>query len=529
MKWNTLQHNGVLFPDKYKSHNIKLLYNKKPIKLSPESEEVATFYAAIINTDYVKNPIFNENFFNDFKLVLKKNDPDADIIIKSLKDCDFSKIYSYLEKKKEEKKNLTKEEKKKIKEEKDAIDEKYMYVMVDGKKEKIGNFRIEPPGLFRGRGSHPKTGSLKMRVLPEQVTLNIGENAKIPAPPKGHQWANVIHDHNTTWLAKWSENINGDIKYVWLGAGSTFKNQNDLIKFDKAKSLKNMVDTIRENYMNDITSMYTNIRQRSTALYLIDNLALRAGNEKGEDTADTVGTCTLKVKHITLESPNFLIFDFLGKDSIRYYNKVTVDSRVYKNIKLFKMEPKEDNDLLFDKLTTTILNNYLNSLMEGLTAKVFRTFNASYTFQKELLRNTKKGMSTSEKLAAYNLSNKQVAVLCNHQKAVSKTHDSQISKMNDKIKEMKDTLKELKKEEKSDQTDKKIDKLKHRVKESEIKIKTKDENKCVALGTSKTNYLDPRISIAWSYKHDIPLDKVFPKTLQNKFQWALNVDKKWEF
>jgi hypothetical protein len=29
--------------------------------------------------------------------------------------------------------------------------------------------------------------------------------------------------HNATWLAKWSENINGDIKYVWLGAGSTLK------------------------------------------------------------------------------------------------------------------------------------------------------------------------------------------------------------------------------------------------------------------------------------------------------------------
>jgi DNA topoisomerase IB len=39
-------------------------------------------------------------------------------------------------------------------------------------------------------------------------------------------------------------------------------------------------------------------------------LALRAGNEKrSEDKADTVGTCTLKVKHVILES-KFLIFDF---------------------------------------------------------------------------------------------------------------------------------------------------------------------------------------------------------------------------
>jgi DNA topoisomerase-1 len=51
-------------------------------------------------------------------------------------------------------------------------------------------------------------------------------------------------------------------------------------------------------------------------------------------------------------------------------------------MKLFKIDPKTEEDLLFDKLNTTILNNYLNSLLEGLTAKVFRTFNASYTFQK---------------------------------------------------------------------------------------------------------------------------------------------------
>ena len=26
----------------------------------------------------------------------------------------------------------------------------------------VGNFRVEPPGLFRGRGEHPKMGKLKV-------------------------------------------------------------------------------------------------------------------------------------------------------------------------------------------------------------------------------------------------------------------------------------------------------------------------------------------------------------------------------
>ncbi len=92
-------------------------------------------------------------------------------------------------------------------------------------------------------------------------------------------------------------------------------------------------------------------RQLATALYLIDRLALRAGNEKGEDEADTVGCCSLRYEHVTLEPPDQLCFDFLGKDSIRYLNTVSVDQQVYKNIRLFKKEPKTVGDAIFDRVT----------------------------------------------------------------------------------------------------------------------------------------------------------------------------------
>ena len=39
---------------------------------------------------------------------------------------------------------------------------------------------------------------------------------------------------------------------------------------------------------------------RAVALYFIDKLALRAGNEKDTDeSADTVGCCSLRVEHIS--------------------------------------------------------------------------------------------------------------------------------------------------------------------------------------------------------------------------------------
>ena len=94
-------------------------------------------------------------------------------------------------------------------------------------------------------------------------------------------------------------------------------------------------------------------RQRATAMYFIDRLALRAGNEKGEDEADTVGCCSLRYEHITCEAPNFLVFDFLGKDSIRYYNRVQVDDQVFKNISFFKKALSE-GDALFDRVDVSI-------------------------------------------------------------------------------------------------------------------------------------------------------------------------------
>lgn len=84
---------------------------------------------------------------------------------------------------------------------------------------------------------------------------------------------------------------------------------------------------------------------------------MRAGNEKDEDTADTVGCCSLRVEHITLheEGEKYMVdFDFLGKDSIRYCNTVAVEKRAYKNLKLF-MENKQPGDDLFDRLNVSIV------------------------------------------------------------------------------------------------------------------------------------------------------------------------------
>ena len=98
---------------------------------------------------------------------------------------------------------------------------------------------------------------------------------------------------------------------------------------------------------------------------------------------------------------NVVEFDFLGKDSIRYHNFVQVEKRVFKNLQLF-MENKKEGDDLFDRLNTSILNEYLSSLMPGLTAKVFRTYNASITLQDQLNKLTEADDNIPAKVKSIN-------------------------------------------------------------------------------------------------------------------------------
>lgn len=75
-------------------------------------------------------------------------------------------------------------------------------------------------------------------MRPEDITLNIGEDAPIPVPNMPGKWKAVTHDNTVTWLANWTENVNGNHKYVFLAAGSSLKGQSDMQKFEKARELK---------------------------------------------------------------------------------------------------------------------------------------------------------------------------------------------------------------------------------------------------------------------------------------------------
>lgn len=621
-RWQSLEHNGVLFPPPYQRlpDYVRLYYDGKPVTLSAEAEEVAGFYAALLALDHAKNPVFNKNFFEDFVKVIHDT-AGSDVAIEEFEKCDFSKMHAYFEKLREEKKTMSKAEKLRIKKEKEELEQPFRTCLLNGRPENVGNFRVEPPGLFRGRGAHPKTGKLKTRVYPEDITLNLSADAPIPPAPEGHKWGAIRHDKSVVWLAMWRENIADAFKYVKLAANSSIKGISDMKKFETARQLKDHIDKIRQDYQKLLKDQFMQNRQLATAVYLIDVFALRAGGEKGDDEADTVGCCSLRYEHITLKPPNTVIFDFLGKDSIRFYQEVEVDRQVFKNLRIFKKEPKGPGDDLFDRITPSTLNKHFQSYMKGLTAKVFRTYNASKTMQDQmdLIENTG---TVAEKVLKYNAANRTVAILCNHQRTVAKTHLQAVAKIGQRIKELewqmirakrlmlalepgledkepdffsgldalsKEELREVigqhfekskesaeKKhardnekraleneeplpEEKLKETIERLalrrddyleevetgqyetnlsvakyrsqaETLQKRIMQTTVQLKDKEDNSEVSLGTSKMNYIDPRLTVTFSKKFGVPIEKLFTKTLRDKFNWAIeSTDENWRF
>ncbi|KAM9343345.1 DNA topoisomerase 1 [Pholidichthys leucotaenia] len=550
-KWRFLEHKGPVFAPPYEPlpDKVKFYYDGKAMKLCAPAEEVATFFAKMLDHEYTTKDIFRKNFYKDWKKEMTSEEKST---ITDLNKCNFSELKEYFKAQSEARKQMSKEEKQKIKEENERILQEYGYCVMDNHKERIGNFRIEPPGLFRGRGDHPKMGKLKRRIRPEDIIINCSKDSKHPKPPPGTKWKEVRHDNKVTWLASWTENIQGSIKYIMLNPSSRIKGEKDWQKYETARRLKKCVDHIRTQYREDWKSKEMRIRQRAVALYFVDKLALRAGNEKEEgETADTVGCCSLRVEHIKLypkmDDQEYVVeFDFLGKDSIRYYNKIPVEKRVFKNLQLF-LENKQPEDDLFDRLNTSILNKHLQELMDGLTAKVFRTYNASITLQQQLKELTTSDDSIPAKILSYNRANRAVAILCNHQRAPPKTFEKSMQNLQSKIDEKQNQLSAARKQLKAAKSDykashddkskkavemkrKAVQRIEEQLMKLQVQATDREENKQIALGTSKLNYLDPRISVAWCKKWGIPVEKIYNKTQREKFAWAIDMaEKDYEF
>ena len=542
-KWTTLDHRGVAFPPEYSPRGISILIAGEKLSLNQEQEELVYAWAKKKDTHYISDPIFQSNFLIDFKKLLSQKFLD----VSSISDFDFSEAFVLVEKEKRIKeaemeriRNLPKDEKKKIrlakKSELDRLKGLYGKALLDGIEVDVANWLVEPPGLFMGRGQHPLRGRWKPRITPNDIILNLGEDA--PAP-EGN-WKEIVHDHNSTWLATWIERLTGKRKYVWLHDSSSLRQNSDKEKYDRANKLEKHISRVqREIISRMLKSKDLNQRKISTVFYLIFKLAMTVGDEKDPEEADTVGASTLRVEHITFkenDSGKYIEFNFLGKDSVPWQKTIKVESvdtmGLYDNLKMLT-EGKNRNSQIFDGITSSKVNAFLRSIdnknLPGLTAKVFRTYITTNVVRETLanppFNRVNKNSSEAEKIYAVKIANLKAAIACNHKKGIDPKNPASIKvleKFKDSIIKKEETIKRLRSDliEGRWKTDVQKNRIEDRMERIEMQLKLQKETRDYNLGTSLRNYIDPRVVMAWLMHVNLDWKKVYTATLQRKFRWV---------
>ena len=550
MKWQKLQHNGILFPPDFESKGIKIKIRGESVSLDLLQEEMIYQWAKKKDTPYVQDKVFQKNFVADFAKTFKGKYKNLE-----LSEIDFSNPFKIVDKEKDAKELLTKEEKKalavKRKEIREEMKGKYGVAVMDGKEVEIANYMAEPPGIFIGRGEHPMRGKWKPKVSAKNVTLNLGTEAKIPAG----NWRKVVHEKDSMWMASWTDILTEKRKYVWLADTAGIKQERDQAKYDKAKKLASEINKIKDRIVKDMQDKNSKIRRISTACYLIYRTAMRVGDEKDPEEADTVGATTLRKEHVNLTGSS-IEFDFLGKDSVRWQETVQAvghDRQFHDNLKELVLK-KENSEEIFDGITSRHVNQYYSSIVEGLTAKVFRTYLASSVVSKYLREHDSiKKSNPAEKLYHAKLANLEAAMMCNHKRTIPKTFEQTLQKKIDTLKKAENSNPWKSKEEALKRTESKIvktdkqketkngqikrakiqikkSKQKHKERVEKLKLhvdltrKTKDYN----LGTSLRNYIDPRVFKSWIDEVDADWEKLYTAALQKKFLWVKSINEDWK-
>jgi DNA topoisomerase-1 len=491
-----LRHNGVLIPDAYTPQGFTISYQGKEIILTPHQEEMAVKFAQKFGTPYVEDATFCSNFMKDFAKALGIKEKVR------VEDFDWTPIVKWIDAARTRKANMPKEEKKELAQTRKKIREerknKYGWATVDGVKMEIGNYAVEPPSIFMGRGKHPMRGHWKPAIMTKDVTLNLSPDA--PTPPG--EWAGREWRPNELWIAKWTDKLAEKVKYIWFHDATPMKQERVQEKFDLAQELESKIIRVRAHIAKNLTSEDVKRRKVATVAYLIDVFKIRVGDEE-ETESGTVGATSLQSEHLRLHNSTPRVgLHFLGKDSILFERELPVSKEAYVNLKEFASK----GGRIFSGITTEGVRDFLSEAMPRLSPKVFRTFSATQLFRQELHGSkVSKESPPPEKKMALMEANAAVAQLMNHQKAVPKKWEETYKKRLEMLRSLKGKEGKMAAKRKAS--------LKLRL--AQMKL-----NKKWNLGTSLKNYIDPRVSVAFCRSVDYDWKLYYPKTLVTKFMWA---------
>jgi len=534
----SLKHNGIYVPT-YEYQGLSVKVHGQTLKLSPETEQMAIAWARKkLSLTSPPDKLFYRNFGEDFLKKLTAENPsnssleeftinhvkvlerkDEEWMINGrLKDdpeVDFSIVTDYVVREQQKKLSLTKEEKKKLAAERkvrrESLRERFGYATVDERKLEIANWTAEPSCIFAGRGDHPRRGKWKQGPREEDIILNLSIKNNRP----DGRWKELVWEPEKMYIAKWEDKLTGKMKYVWFSDSAFLKQKMEKEKFKKAEKLDKEIPKVEEHIMKRLDSEDLERRKIATVCWLILKVNIRVGDEKDPGEADTVGAVTLRPEHIKVEG-DMLKFDFLGKDCVRWEKKIEAPALVIRNIREFS---KQNSEYLFEGINSRKVSRFLSQKMEGLTAKVFRTWRCTQTVRKSLEEcRVKKEDADYQKQFCAKKANLEAAKVANHKRKIPPNFDERLKKKEARVAELEMKLKEKERE------GKKTEASIRTLEKAKLDVVLTKETQEYNLGTSLKSYIDPMVYVKWACRMNFPVGKLYPKTLRKKFSWALDTE-----
>ena len=458
-------------------------------------------------------------------------------------------------------KDADKAGKEKNKEKNKIRKDKYGYAIVDGKKEPLQSWVLEPEGIYAGRPGCPYTGYWKSAVTAEDVILNTNSEKHPLLIQDGEEIKYINKEGKSLWHNEWRPeshhcadypsvigvpNAKGGMikvysstrKKIMFSAKSSVKQEGQIKKYEAGAELGESYGKVLKAVQSDFTSKKSKDLGTTIAVFLLFEKGIRIG-EKKATTNGTKGLLSLVWGKDVKRSGNKIKFDFLGKDSVHDVSEIETEYA-----EKIEAHWKEFGQLKTDKDS---IKAYVGAIVPGLdgvfSPKLARTAVAAYTMTNALEAATKKFKITKDspialKKIAFEEANMEVAKRLNHQRGVNKVAEAKRQakfaenekalaareeKTAETIKVREDKIKALKKAKKTGWQDKvaKLQKMNENAKQklniAELNLAQKEKTQNFTASTSKGAYIDPSIVSTWCRKIDMPLEKIYSKTQMEQF------------
>lgn len=320
--------------------------------------------------------------------------------------------------------------------------------LIDGKQHHMtSNGMLDRPGIFIGRGDdHPLSGKIRQWLQPHDVEINISADAPVPTPrwkrvssygcQQGYMrveknrtggWKAIFHEPRVGWLARWTDQLTGNPRYISLDESTFQKQSQEKIKFDMARSLSRNITAVRKRIHDDVMRKSAKLKQLSLCAALIDAFGIRSGSGGESSRLDgrSVGATSLRINNIITDVDNHAVrLRFTGKDQVCFNSERKMPEHVVRALndqlkRTIRSRKRDSDGRLFWLVKPETLNKYLNSMLPGLTAKVMRTMTASGIMEKRLAGMPSSCRSLPAKLLRdliVHVGIAEVAWACNHKR-----------------------------------------------------------------------------------------------------------------